>query len=361
MERVTFLIERSGARIACLLNPESLEARRQAGITRRRYSGGGVLGNPRSDDPLISTGGGITEYDLQLLFDIDVANEGRPARAPAPPLQSMPPAAVEAAAPEVPADGSAASETPAPIDAAEPDTPVEDPPKPGETEAPVDPVALDEPAEPADSQPAESEPKPGSEPGLSQAGPLADAIPLPASAAPPAQAPEPPGVIDVRELTQPLWALAETGALVDGAIAPQRVRFIWGKSWNIPAVVLAVAERLERFDANGVPQRSWLSLRLRRVEEQAEGAAPPRQPTTPQFQIDQAGGTGVSREDQEVITMPVDPEGYAIVRHDQIGAEFYGDPALGRAVYEYNERDDLLRSGEGDRLRLPPRELLMAG
>ena len=91
MERVTFLIERSGARIACLLNPESLEARRQAGITRRRHSGGGVLGNPRSDDPLISTGGGITEYDLQLLFDIDVANEGRPARAPAPPLQSMPP------------------------------------------------------------------------------------------------------------------------------------------------------------------------------------------------------------------------------------------------------------------------------
>ena len=351
MERVTFLIERSGARIACLLNPESLEARRQAGITRRRHSGGGVLGNPRSDDPLISTGGGTTEYDLHLLFDIDVANEGRPARAPAPPLQSMPPAIANAPAPEAPVNGSPAGEPSTPVDAPEPDPPV----AADEPGASADPVALDEPAD--QPEPAPAEPAPGPE----QADPPVDAIPIPFPAAPPAPAPEPPGVIDVRELTQPLWALAETGALVDGAIAPQRVRFIWGKSWNIPSVVLAVAERLERFDANGVPQRSWLSLRLRRVEEQAEGAAPPRQPTTPQFQIDQAGGTPASREDQEVITLPVDPDGYSIVRHDQIGAEFYGDPALGRAVYEYNERDDLLRSAEGDRLRLPPRELLMAG
>ena len=328
MERVTFLIERSGARIACLLNPESLEARRQAGIIRRRHSGGGVLGNPRSDDPLISTGGGITEYDLQLLFDIDVANEGRPARAPAPPLQSIPPAQVDGPAGE----------------SSGPDTPATDPLA---AEQPADQVALDEPSDAA-AEPAPAEPP-------------ADAIPAPVPSIAPAPAPEPPGVIDVRELTQPLWALAETGSLVDGAIAPQRVRFIWGKSWNIPAVVLAVAERLERFDANGVPQRSWLSLRLRRVEEHAEGAAPPRQPTTPQFQIDRPGTSGAGSDDQEVITMPVDPEGYSVVRHDQIGAEFYGDPAMGRAVFEYNGRDDLLRAGEGDRLRLPPRDLLLAG
>ena len=328
MERVTFLIERSGARIACLLNPESLEARRQAGIIRRRHSGGGVLGNPRSDDPLISTGGGITEYDLQLLFDIDVANEGRPARAPAPPLQSIPPAQVDGPAGE----------------SSGPDTPATDPLA---AEQPADQVALDEPSDAA-AEPAPAEPP-------------ADAIPAPVPSIAPAPAPEPPGVIDVRELTQPLWALAETGSLVDGAIAPQRVRFIWGKSWNIPAVVLAVAERLERFDANGVPQRSWLSLRLRRVEEHAEGAAPPRQPTTPQFQIDRPGTSDAGSDDQEVITMPVDPEGYSVVRHDQIGAEFYGDPAMGRAVFEYNGRDDLLRAGEGDRLRLPPRDLLLAG
>src|SRR5258705_7174336 len=72
MERVTFLVERTGDRIPCLLNPESLEVRRSAGIVRRRGAGGAILGNPRTDDPLVATGGGVTEYELKLLFDVDV-------------------------------------------------------------------------------------------------------------------------------------------------------------------------------------------------------------------------------------------------------------------------------------------------
>jgi hypothetical protein len=36
MERVAFLLERSGERISCLLNPENLEARRTAGVRTRR-------------------------------------------------------------------------------------------------------------------------------------------------------------------------------------------------------------------------------------------------------------------------------------------------------------------------------------
>ncbi len=86
---MTFLIESTGARVSCLLNPEALEARRSAGVVRRRGAGGALLGNPRTDDPLVATGGGITEYDLKLLFDIDVANEGRPI-APAVPPQAAP-------------------------------------------------------------------------------------------------------------------------------------------------------------------------------------------------------------------------------------------------------------------------------
>ena len=339
MERVTFLIERSGARVTCLLNPESLEARRQAGLARRRHAGGGVLGNPRSDDPLVSTGGGITEYDLQLLFDVEVANEGRALHAAAPPLQSLAePAASVAELPVV--EPTSAEDVPEsePVEPTASDPVEEPPPDP----APADPVALDEPTDP----PVAADPAP-------------EPVPEPAAQTLPVPPPAPPGVVDVRELTQPLWALAETGAPVDGALAPQRVRFIWGKSWNVPAVVLAVAERLEQFDANGVPQRSWLALRLRRVEEQAEGGAPPpREPTTPQFQIDQPGaGTG-GETGEEAITLPVYPDGYAAVRHDQVGAEYYGDPALGRAVYEYNEIDDLLRADEGQRLRLPPRSAL---
>lgn len=266
MERVTFLIERTGARVSCLLNPEALETRRTAGIVRRRGAGGALLGKPRSDDPLIATGGGVTEYDLKLLFDIDVANEGRA--------------------------------------------------------APIRPV----------------EPQVGA------------STELPAE-------PEIPLIVDVRSLTQPLWALAETGDAVDGVVAPQRVRLIWGKSWNVPGVIMAVAERLERFDATGVPQRSWLSMRLRRVEDDSNSAIPPPSPTSPQFES-QSSTILPADQDLETITVPVDPDGLALDRLDQVAALYYGDPALSRAIAEFNGIDDLLRFEEGERLRLPsPRAL----
>jgi hypothetical protein len=54
---------------------------------------------------------------------------------------------------------------------------------------------------------------------------------------------------------------------------------IWGKSWNIPGIVVAVAERLEHFTAAGVPRRSWLRLRLLRVEAPTVPAATAAPPT----------------------------------------------------------------------------------
>lgn len=297
---MTFLVERTGARISCLLNPEALEARRTAGVVRRRGAGGAVLGMPRTDDPLVATGGGVTEYDLRLLFDVDVANEGRALR----------PTAVVAQIPPPPEQGVT-------------------PPPPEGPEAPA-PEAL------AGSLPPE--------PGVD--GP---------PAAPPPD-PGPPPVLDVRSLTQPLWALAETGDTVDGLVAPQLMRMIWGKSWNVLGVVIAVAERLEQFDANGVPQRSWLSMRLRRVEETAATSGPPRAPTTPQFET--APGGPPEGHDEDVIDIPVDPDGYATERHDLIAHQQYGDPTLGPAICEHNGADDLLRFQEGTRLRIPRRSAL---
>lgn len=288
MERVTFLIERTGARISCLLNPEALEARRTAGLVRRRGAGGAVLGNPRTDDPLIATGGGITEYDLRLLFDVDVANEGRPLRP-------------QAAAPQLP------------------------PPQP---EAPAALSSSMPPDAGADQPP----------------------VPMPD--------PGPPPVVDVRQLTQPLWALAETGDTVDGLVAPQLTRMFWGKSWNVLGVVIALAERLEEFDANGVPRRSWLSMRLRRVEESASSSGPPRAPTTPQFENTPGGPP--EGYDEDVIDIPVDPDGYATERHDLIAYQHLGDPALGPDICEHNGVDDLLRFPEGTRLRIPRRTALQA-
>ncbi len=150
MERVAFLIEETNERLRCLLNPETLVLRRTAGVRPRQSATGQVTGSGLADDPLLYTGGGRTELDLDLLFDVTL---------------------------------------------------------PGSS------VTSD----------------------------------------------------DVRDLTAPLWRLAENNQATAGYGRPPFVRLIWGKSWNIPGIVVAVAERLEFFTPAGVPQRSWLRLRMVRT------------------------------------------------------------------------------------------------
>lgn len=255
MERVAFLIERTGERISCLLNPENLEMRRSAGVRTRREAGGALSGRARTDDPLIATGGGTTEFDLHLLFDTLIASADRAQQLPAPAEQ--------------------------------------------------------------------------------------------AGTAPQAE--------DVRALTRPLWDLAEN-AFSGGFGAPPSVRFIWGKSWNVPGVVVSVSERLEQFDANGTPQRSWLSLRLRRVEEPEPRAAPPK-PVTPQFETPFPGDEG-SDGIFPSIDVPVDGDGTPLNRVDQIAGEHYGDPGLAGALGDFNGLDDLLNLPEATTLALPPVSVL---
>jgi len=290
MERVTFLVERTGDRIPCLLNPEALEVRRSAGIVRRRGVGGAIIGNPRTDDPLVATGGGVTEYELKLLFDVDVLAEQSGSGVLAPAAAVVP----------APADSLISS--------------LED----------------------------------GEESGAEGTGDTVEAE-APAVLAP---APPPPS-IDVRTLTQPLWSLAENGEPVGGLLAPQRIRFIWGCSWNVPGVIVSVAERLERFDPQGVPKRSWLSMLLRRVEEELEGGSAPPPPTSPQFEVTNPEPvTGDSGDDS--VVLPVDDEGVPLTPLYVVAAERYGDPRYDRAIAEYNDLDDLLELEEGQPIRLPP-------
>jgi len=256
---------------------------------RRRSAGGAIIGNPRTDDPLVATGGGVTEYELKLLFDVDVlaAQSGSGVLAPA------------------------AAVVPAPVDSL----------LAGLAEG-------EEGAEGAETAPTAEVP------------------------APLAPAPEPPS-IDVRTLTQPLWSLAENGEPVAGLLAPQRIRFIWGCSWNVPGVIVSVAERLECFDPQGVPKRSWLSMLLRRVEEEIEGGSAPPAPTSPQFEVTSPDpATGDSGDDSVIV--PVDDEGVALTPLHVIAAERYGDPRYNRAIAEYNDLDDLLELEEGQPIRLPP-------
>ena len=86
MERVAFIVEETGERITCMLNPEHIVQRSAvAGLAPRRTGAGIVAGPARSDSPLLHTGGGRTELDLQLLFDVDLAADRPAARRLRPP------------------------------------------------------------------------------------------------------------------------------------------------------------------------------------------------------------------------------------------------------------------------------------
>ncbi len=78
MERVAFLVEATGERIGCMLNPETLLVQRRAGLGPRRAGGGLVAGAGLSDEPLLYAGGGSTALTLDLLFDVTLPGSSRP-------------------------------------------------------------------------------------------------------------------------------------------------------------------------------------------------------------------------------------------------------------------------------------------
>ncbi len=244
MERVTFLVEEDNQRFSCLLNPESLIVRRSAGLQTRRSAGGKLTGGGLNDDPLIFTGGGRTELEMDLLFDISLAS--------------------------------------------------------------------------------------------------------------------PPDVIqDVRDLTGPLWRLTENRA--GGAYgAPPLVRFIWGKSWNIPGMVAALSERLEYFTSDGTPQRSWLRMRLVRVNEQIQPEAP-SVPPLPEIEaaspLDTAAEPGIDAAEivETIEATGGDGEEGTSVRLDLIAYEVFGDPSYWRLIAAYNGIADPMNVPTGTVLRIPPR------
>lgn len=238
MESVTFIVGDTGERISCQLNPERLVQRRTAGLRRPVAGSGPVTGPHVSDDLLLHTGGGRTELDLELLFDI---------------------------------------ETPSTAQAA-------------------------------------------------------------------------PG--DVRDLTRPLWQLAENPTEANQPV--RAVRFCWGL-WNVLCVVAAVAERLERFSASGTPTRSWLSLRLVRIPDptpppvQAPDDAP-----TPAAQV--AAALVAPSLDVHVPSDPgVDASGQVAggERLDEIAARYYGAPWLWRVIAAANGLYDSVFAPPGQALTIP--------
>jgi hypothetical protein len=241
MERVSFLIVATGTRLSCLLNPETLAVRRVAGVRPRRSAAGALTGAELSDDPLLHTGGGRTELDLDLLFDVSLAGGS------------------------VPAD-------------------------------------------------------------------------------------------DVRDLTGPFWNLAENG----GAGGTQ-VRFVWGKTWNIPGVVVSVAERLENFNPQGVARRSWLRLRLWRVGESTGQHRTDLQRLESATPLDAASLAALPPEAFTVRTLTGGDSPGGGERLDNFLARNGVSPANWKVVASLNGIDDPHRVPPATSLRLPPPGLLGGG
>lgn len=252
MERVAFLIEPSQQRIGCLLNPETLLMRRSAGFRPLGSASGRFTGTQLADDPLLFTGGGCTEIELDLLFDISLA-------------------------------GSSITST------------------------------------------------------------------------------------DVRDLTGPIWGLAENRTDASGYGRPMLALLVWGKAFALLGVVTEVAERLEHFDAAGTPRRSWLRLRMRRTARPtetgvAEGSqpgplapgmvvAPPPSATDMAHQV--VGDDPAPAEPSETPPRPPGPVAQG-ERLDSIAARYYGDrPWLWRYLAAANDLQDPPWVPPGTVLRIP--------
>lgn len=248
MERVAFMLEETGERIGCLLNPESLVVRRTAGVQSRRSVNGVLSGAALQDNPVLFTGGGRTVLELDLLFDISIAGSSITAE-------------------------------------------------------------------------------------------------------------------DVRDLTGPLARLAENDTVPDRYGQVPRVRFVWGKAWNIPGVVVAVAERFDRFAPTGVPERSWMRMRFLRVNEETARQQPAaagsltseilgeRKP------LDVSGLSSVSIPEESIQVHEVKGGGAAGGpgdRPDQLAARYYNDPTLWRLIAAFNNIADPLHILAGFVLRIPP-------
>lgn len=72
MDRVTFLVEKTGQLISCMLNPETLSIKRRSGIHQRIIKSVIINSDKSSDDGLIFSGGGNTVLELDLVFDISI-------------------------------------------------------------------------------------------------------------------------------------------------------------------------------------------------------------------------------------------------------------------------------------------------
>lgn len=166
---------------------------------------------------------------------------------------------------------------------------------------------------------------------------------------------------DVRELTGPLWRLAENAHRAGKSWRPAVAMFFWGKAWSIPGVVTAVAERLDCFTRGGAPQRAWIRLRMLRVAEADEdlegGAVPP-----PRVDVDSLMEPPPALPDGPSFVHELRGDGWmadgnagASERLDQLAHRYYGDASEWRLLAWLNDVADPLRIAAGSAIQVAAR------
>ena len=170
-------------------------------------------------------------------------------------------------------------------------------------------------------------------------------------------------VNDVRQLTSQLWKLTENSSEPNKFGEPNRVRFVWGKSWNIPGVISSISEHLDYFNSDGVPLRSWLRMRfLRAVEpiKEEDLAAPLQAETVSETMLEHIESLNLSENALRTEQAETDIPAHQYVsgeRLDQLVRQnygFYGHPSLWRLIASYNGINDPLNIEPGTVIRFPP-------
>ena len=170
---------------------------------------------------------------------------------------------------------------------------------------------------------------------------------------------------DVRTLTAPFWQLSEnTSSGGAGFNRPQLVTFFWAKSVRVTGLVASVAERLEQFNSNGEPRRSWLRMRMIRAEKMSQSdsaasgadSAPPELPDnldTALPMVDPSSDENLPAH--QMIGSPV--EGGE--RLDVVAQQEYGSPSAWQWLAAFNHVIDPLRIPTGTLLKTPALSVLM--
>lgn len=160
---------------------------------------------------------------------------------------------------------------------------------------------------------------------------------------------------DVRVLTSPLREMAtrprprqRQGSVV------HRVTFVWGKSWNVTGVVTELAERLEVFDREGRPGRSWLKLRLRRIGLEPDPTVPSPSLVVPDASLlSRTRRPGPRRRSRAAHTWRGSRPGAGVDRLDLLASEFFGRADAWRAIAAANGIEDPFHVTGGTVIQIP--------